>query len=61
MLTSKDHDEFLKNIEKALKLKNDKKYLDLETKEAKENEWREKALAIINLIKKDEPSEKNSK
>lgn len=61
VLTSKDHDEFLKNIEKALKLKNDKKYLDLETKEAKENEWREKALAIINLIKKDEPSEKNSK
>ena len=36
------------------KLKNDKKYLDLLTKEAKDNDWSHKAKVIIDYIKKDE-------
>ena len=37
-----------------MKLRNDKKYIQLLDKEAKENDWSKKALAIIDLIKKDE-------
>ena len=41
-------------LEEAQKVKNDKKYIDLLDKEAKENDWSKKANAIIDLIKKDE-------
>lgn len=54
VLIGKNHDEFLKQIEKALKLKTDKKYIVLLDKEAKENDWARKAKDIIDLIKKDE-------
>lgn len=54
VLLSKNHKEFLENLEKALKLKNDKKYISLLDKEAKENDWAKKAEAIIELIRKDE-------
>ena len=54
VLLSKNHKEFLENLEKALKLKNDKKYIYLLDKEAKENDWSKKAEAIIKLIRKDE-------
>ena len=54
VLLSKNHKEFLENLEKALKLKNDKKYISLLDKEAKENDWSKKAEAIIKLIRKDE-------
>ena len=54
VLLSKNHKEFLENSEKALKLKNDKKYISLLDKEAKENDWSKKAEAIIKLIRKDE-------
>lgn len=50
----KSHDEFIKFLDKALKLKNDKKYIELLDKEAKENDWSKKAKAIIDVIKKDE-------
>ena len=49
-----NHDEFIKKIDEALKLKNDKKYIELLDKEAKENDWSKKAKAIIDLIKRDE-------
>lgn len=51
---AKTHDEFINNIEKALKKEKDKKYIELLDKEAKENDWKMKAKAIIDLIKKDE-------
>lgn len=54
VLLSKNHKEFLENLEKALKLKNDKKYISLLDKEAKENDWSKKAEAIIKLIRRDE-------
>ena len=49
-----NHDEFIKKIDEALKLKNDKKYIGLLDKEARENDWSKKAKAIIDLIKRDE-------
>ena len=49
-----NHDEFIKKIDEALKLKNDKKYIELLDKEAKENDWSKKAKAIIDLINRDE-------
>ena len=54
VLIGHDHDEFIKNIEIALKKKNDKKYIELLDKEAKENDWYYKAKVIIDKIKKDE-------
>lgn len=51
---SKSYDEFLDNLDLALKKKNDKKYIKLLDKEAKENDWNIKAKLIIKLIKKDE-------
>ncbi len=49
-----DHDEFMKCLDLALKKKNDKKYIELLDKEAKENDWAHKAQVIIDLIEKDE-------
>ena len=50
----KNHDDFIKCIEKAYKIRNDKDYIELLDKEARENDWKEKTELIINLIKKDE-------
>ena len=50
----KSHDEFINLLDKALKLKKDKKYIELLDKEAKENDWSKKSKAIIDVIKKDE-------
>lgn len=53
VLIGHNHDEFIKKIDEALKLKNDKKYIGLLDKEARENDWSKKAKAIIDLIAKD--------
>lgn len=54
VLISHNHEEFIANLDKALKFKNDKKYIELLDKEARENDWSKKANAIVELIKKDE-------
>ncbi len=54
VLIGKNHEDFLKKIDQAYKLRNDKKYLQILDNEAQENDWSKKAEAIINLIKKDE-------
>ena len=54
VLIGHNHNEFIKKIDEALKLKNDKKYIELLDKEAKENDWSKKAKAIIDLINRDE-------
>lgn len=54
VLIGKNHDDFIKCLEKAYKMRNDKDYIELLDKEARENDWKEKAELIINLIKKDE-------
>ncbi|MBE6141208.1 MAG: glycosyltransferase family 1 protein [Firmicutes bacterium] len=54
VLISNSHEEFLNNLKVALKKEKDKNYIQLLNKEAKENDWQEKAQVIIDLIKKDE-------
>ena len=54
VLIAKNHDEFITKLEEALKLENNKKYINLLDQEAQENDWSKKAEAIINLIKKNE-------
>lgn len=48
------YDEFIENLDRALEKANDKKYINLLDKEAKDNDWSYKAKAIIDLIKRDE-------
>ena len=49
-----NHSDFIKKLEESYFLRNDKDYLKLLDKEARENDWSKKAEAIINLVKKDE-------
>jgi glycosyltransferase involved in cell wall biosynthesis len=50
VLVSRNKREFLKNLDKAIKLKNNKKYMDLLTKEAKENTWSKRVEEIIREL-----------
>lgn len=54
VLIGKNHEDFIKKIDIAYEKRNDKKYIELLKKEAKENDWSNKAKAIIDYIKKDE-------
>ena len=54
VLIGKDHDDFIKQLDIALEKKKDKKYIELLDKEAKANDWSQKANIIISGIKKDE-------
>lgn len=54
VLIGKNKKDFLKKIEDARKLINDKKYIKLLDKEAKDNDWSMKAKVIIDLIKRNE-------
>ena len=54
VLIGENHDDFIKQLEVALTKKNDKKYIELLDKEAKDNDWSQKAKIIIDGIKKDE-------
>jgi hypothetical protein len=54
VIIGKNHNDFMKKLKEAYKIRDDKKYISLLDKEAKDNDWSKKAKAIINLIKKDE-------
>ena len=54
VLIGKNHKDFLKKLEEATKLEKDKEYIKLLQKEAKENDWSNKAKAIIEEISKNE-------
>ena len=51
VLIGKNHEDFIKKLETAYKLKNDKQYLELLNKEALNNDWSMKAKKIIDMIK----------
>jgi glycosyltransferase involved in cell wall biosynthesis len=61
VLIGKDKKDFIKKLEEAYNKKDDKKYINLLDKEAQENDWSMKALAIIDTIKKDEISKRKKK
>lgn len=50
----KNHDDFLKKLTQALKKKDDSNYIVLLDKEARDNDWSQKAKAIIEAIQKGE-------
>lgn len=51
VLIGENHEDFIKKLETAYKLKNDKQYLELLNKEALNNDWSMKAKKIIDMIK----------
>lgn len=51
---AKTHEEFIQLIEEALSKENDEKSIALLDKEARENDWQEKAKVIVDTISKDE-------
>lgn len=52
ILIGTDHESFIDMLDKALKSVDDKDYIAVLDKEAKENDWYMKASAIIDLLKK---------
>ncbi len=50
VLIGHDHEEFLSLLEKAMSLRDDEKYTALLDKEARENDWRMKAKAIVDIL-----------
>ncbi|MBE6155652.1 MAG: glycosyltransferase family 1 protein [Firmicutes bacterium] len=54
VMIGKGKKDFLKKLEEAYQKKDNKSYIQLLDKEAKENDWSMKAEAIINVIQKDE-------
>ena len=63
VLIGKNHDDFLNKIDSTIELINDKNYLDLEMKEARDNTWMQKAEIIVDLLdgKRGDKNEKNAK
>lgn len=54
VMIAHDHDEFIRLLDMYEEKKNDKKYIELLDKEARENDWSYKAKAIVDMIKRDE-------
>ena len=50
VMIGENHNDFINKIETTLKLSEDKKYLDMEYKEAEDNTWDSKAEVIIKLV-----------
>ncbi|MGE5455570.1 MAG: glycosyltransferase [Ignavibacteriales bacterium] len=50
ILISKDHQEFIENLDKAIGLAKDKNYIELLRKDALNNTWSSKCNEIINFI-----------
>jgi len=53
VMVAETYGEFVKNLDKAIDLKKDSKYLKLLDMEAKANTWESKAKEMVNLIKQD--------
>ena len=54
VLIAKDHKDFEAKLDEALSLSSDQGYKNILLKEARENDWSQKAAAIIDLIKEKE-------
>ncbi|MDD2518486.1 MAG: glycosyltransferase [Bacilli bacterium] len=60
ILFSENEDEFIENVYKAITLNNDKNYHLLLKKEAKENDWKEKAGKLVKFINMEEENVKKN-
>jgi len=54
VLIGHDHEEFLAKLDESMALRENSEYIELLDKEARDNDWSQKAQAIIELIKRDE-------
>ncbi len=54
VLIGRSHEEFLAQLDRAFSLREDPDYLALLDREARANDWREKARAVADALKKDE-------
>ena len=54
VLIGKTHEEFLALLDKAMTMKDDKDYLALPDKDARDNDWSMKARAIIEMLEQSE-------
>lgn len=54
VLIGRDHEEFLRQLDKAMQLREDPDYLALLDEEARANDWSRKAAAIIELLRRRE-------
>ena len=54
VLIGVDHDDFLRQLEHALELREDAAYLALLDRQARENEWSEKTKAILDMLRAEE-------
>lgn len=54
VLIGKNHDEFLKKLDQAYLLRDNSDYIQLLDDEALQNDWYEKAKAIVDMIRKGE-------
>ena len=61
VLIGKDHEDFISQIDLALQLKDDREYLNLLSKEAKENTWEARAKEFDELITKTRGNELDTK
>ena len=50
ILTSKDHQEFINNLDKAIKLIEDEKYMDTLRDDALNNTWESKCNEMISFV-----------
>ncbi len=58
VMVAEDHNEFIDLLQKATKLKTDNEYVALLDKEARENDWSNKAEIIIKLLQENERGKK---
>lgn len=54
VLRGTDHDDFIAKLDRAMELKSDDSYMALLDKEARANDWSEKAKVIIELVSETE-------
>ena len=54
VLIGKDHEDFIRQLDRAMTLKENEAYIDLLDREARDNDWSMKAKRIIDLIWEDE-------
>jgi glycosyltransferase involved in cell wall biosynthesis len=50
VLIGKNHEEFIKKIDEALSLRDDREYKNILKKEAKANSWESKAKVIAEML-----------
>ena len=54
VMAAESHDEFIEMLDRAVKMRDDAAYMELLDKEARDNDWSNKANSIIELLRRNE-------